>query len=276
MPRPLLYESHLHTPLCRHAVGLPGEYAAEAERKNLRGIIVTCHNPIPNGYSARVRMREEQFDEYLAMVAAARAEWNGRIDVRLGLECDFAPGLEADVEKLLRRAEFHHVLGSVHTQVPEYRGRYFSGDFHAYQQTYFEHLALAAETRLFDTLSHPDLVKNESPAEWNLARIFPDVLRALDRIAATRTAMELNTSGLYKAIPEMNPGPEILREMQKRGIPVVIGADAHVPHRVGDQYPMALRLLRKAGYENVSFFLGRQRQEISIASALASLTVLGE
>jgi histidinol-phosphatase (PHP family) len=268
MPSPLLYESHMHTTLCKHSHGEPEEYAEEAERKNLRGMIVTCHNPIPNGYSAHVRMREDQFNEYLALVERARAAWVGRVDVRLGMECDFAPGLEADVEKLLQRAAFHHVLGSVHTQVKEYRERFFTGDWLAYQQTYFEHLALAAETKLFDTLAHPDLVKNERPNEWILNRIFPDILRALDRIAATGTAMELNTSGLLKSIPEMNPGPEILVEMRKRDIPVVLGADAHRPHRAGAEYPMALQA---AGYETVSFFLERKRQEIPLATALASL-----
>ena len=271
MPEPLLYESHLHTPLCRHAVGEPGEYAAEAERKNFRGIIVTCHNPIPGGYSANVRMREDQFDEYIALVAHARAAWNGRVDVRLGIECDFAPGLEPGVEKLLGRATFHHVLGSVHTQVQEYRDRYQTGTWFEYQQTYFHHLALAAETGLFDTISHPDLVKNQAPGEWILNRIWPDIQRALDRIAAAGTAMELNTSGLLKAIPEMNPGPEILAAMRRRGIPVVLGADAHIPRRVGSEYPLALRMLQGAGYENVSFFLDRQRQEVPITAALASL-----
>ncbi|HEX8372174.1 MAG TPA: histidinol-phosphatase HisJ family protein [Chthoniobacterales bacterium] len=271
MPEPLLYESHLHTPLCRHAVGEPEEYAAEAERKNLRGIIVTCHNPVPGGYSANVRMREDQFEDYLAMVSRARDAWSGRVDVRLGIECDFAPGLEAGVETLLGRAEFHHVLGSVHTQVKEYRARYQTGTWLEYQQTYFQHLAMASETGLFDTISHPDLVKNQAPHEWDLTRILPDVQRALDRVAATGVAMELNTSGLLKAIPEMNPGPEILAQMQQRGIPVVLGADAHIPHRVGADYPLALRALQSVGYGTVNFFLNRQRKEVNITEALASL-----
>ena len=271
MSEPLLYESHMHTPLCRHALGEPEEYAAEAERKNLRGIIVTCHNPIPLGYSAHVRMREDQFEEYLALVDRARQAWVGRVDVRLGLECDFAPGLEDNVEKLLARAEFHYVLGSVHTQVKEYRSWYLTGSWLEYQQTYFVHLAMAAETGLFDTISHPDLVKNEAPREWILSRILPDIQRALDRIADAGTAMELNTSGLLKSIPEMNPGPEILAEMAKRNIPVVIGADAHRPHRAGDNFHLALQMLQTAGYEKVSFFLNRTRHEVAILDALASL-----
>jgi hypothetical protein len=54
-------------------------------------------------------------------------------------------------------------------------------------------------------------------------------------------------------------------------IPVVIGADAHTPHRVADRYGDALRLLRTAGYTEVSFFLDRKRQTVAITDALASL-----
>lgn len=271
MPEPLLYESHLHTPLCRHAAGEPGEYAALAEARGLKGIIVTCHNPIPGGYSASVRMRPDQFDEYVAMVAAARDAWTSRVDVRLGIECDYAPGMEPWLEELLGKAEFHHVLGSVHPQVGEYRKRWFTGDPKAYQRLYFEHLAMAAESGFFDTLAHPDLVKNEAPDAWDFEELLDSILASLDRIAAAGTAMELNTSGLYKALPEMNPGPRQLREMRLRSIPVVLGADAHVPSRVADRYGDALDLLAEAGYQTVSLFLHRKRHEIPIATAKASL-----
>jgi histidinol-phosphatase (PHP family) len=60
--------------------------------------------------------------------------------------------------------------------------------------------------------------------------------------------------------------------MRERNIPVVIGADAHCPERVGDRYAEALRLLQAAGYEEVSIVLDRQRQSLPIPVALASLS----
>lgn len=261
----------MHTPLCNHSVGLPGEYAAIAERRRLKGIIVTCHAPMPGGYSADVRMRPEELEEYMALVADASRDWEGRVDIRLGLESEYVPGYEKWVEQLHGRASFHHVLGSVHCQVKEYVAAYFTGSWLDFQRTYFRHLAEAAETGLFDTLSHPDLVKNQAPDEWQLDRIMDDIRRVLDRIARAGTAMELNTSGLNKTIPEMNPGMVILREMSLRGIPVVIGADAHTPKRVADRFDDALRMLQEAGYSEVSFFLDRKRQTVPIPTALASL-----
>lgn len=271
MSAPVLYESHCHTPLCKHSVGEPELFAHQAERRGLRGVIVTCHCPLPDGYSADVRMAPEEFPAYLDLVARAREAWAGRVDVRLGLESDFYPGVEPWLEKLHARAPLHHVLGSVHYQIAPYRDRYFTGDVFAYQQTYFDHLAQAAESGLFDTLAHPDLVKNEDPAGWDFARIQPHIARALDRIAATGVAMELNTSGLKKALPEMNPSLAQLALMRERGIPVVLGADAHRPSRVGDRYEEALGMLKSVGYSEVSFFLDRQRRTVPLATALASL-----
>lgn len=272
MSERLVYESHSHTPLCKHAHGWPTEYAAVAEKRGLRGLIVTCHNPMPNGFSAHVRMSPEQFDEYVQLVADTRAEWEGRVDVRLGLEADYFVGYEDFVERQLASADFHYVLGSVHPQIAEFRNAHWNDDPVGFQRIYFENLAASAETKLFDCLAHPDLVKNETVNDWDVAAIMDDViLPALDRIAETGVAMELNTSGRNKRIPQMNPCPEMLVAMRERGIPVVLGADAHVPDRVADRYEEALDLLQSCGYERVSYFLERTRRELSIADARGSL-----
>lgn len=271
MSAPLLYESHCHTPLCQHAIGEPAEYAAMAELRGLKGIIFTDHCPLPDRISADVRMRPEEYDRYVQMIAETREEFAGRVDVRLGLESDYYPGVEPWLERLHAKVPLNHVLGSVHPQVSHYRLHYFHGDPFAYQQIYFAHLAEAAETKLFDTLAHPDLVKNEAPDHWELTRIRPYIEQALDRIADTGVAMELNTSGVNKAIREMNPGPMILEMIRERGIPIVIGADAHRPSRVADGYATAMRQLQGIGFTEISFFLNRQRQSVPIAEALTSL-----
>ena len=271
MSAPLLYESHCHTPLCKHAIGSPSDYAAVAEARGLKGLIVTCHAPLPDGLGIDHRMAPEEFDRYVDLVARAREEFAGRVDVRLGLESDYFPGVEDWAAKLHARVPLHHVLGSVHMQVSFYKARYYRGDAFAYQQIYFEHLAESAETGLFDTLAHPDLVKNEAPHEWHFPRIRPHIERALDRIARTGVAMELNTSGLNKLLPEMNPGAAMLALIRARGIPIVLGADAHRPARVADRYEQALTLLADLGFTSISLFLERRRREIPLADALASL-----
>ena len=268
----MVYETHMHTPLCKHAKGRPEDYAEVALQKGLKGITVTCHAPLPPDCSPGVRMSPEQWPEYVEMVESCRERYEGRLDVLLGLESDFVPGLEPWLEKLHARADLHYVLGSVHPQTQEYKLRYLDTDhWDRFHEQYFTSLAEAAETGLFDCLAHPDLVKNYGTEFWSLELRLPHILRCLDRIAATGIAMELNTSGLQKAVPEMNPNPSMLRAMRERGIPVVVGADAHEPGRVAGDYPRAMELLALCGYDSIRMFRERKAIDLPLAAALESL-----
>lgn len=252
-------------------MGDPVEYAAAAFERGLKGIHVTCHNPMPDGFSHHVRMSESEFDRYEELVAIAADEFRGRVDVCLGLEADFFEGHEAYLERQLASKDFQFVLGSVHPQIGEFRQRYWQDDLHEVQSVYFDLLAKSAETGLFDSLAHPDLIKNFTAEAWDEAKSLEFIRPALDRIAKTGVAMELNTSGLLKTIPEMNPFPNMLREMNERDIPITLGADAHKPSRVADKYVEAMELLLDVGYQEVNFFVNRKRQTVPISAAIESL-----
>lgn len=267
----LFYDSHMHTPLCKHAWGEPEEYAQQAVKAGLKGIIFTCHCPMPNGFWPTVRMSESEFDTYLAIVQRAADAFKGKLDIRLGIESEYFPGCEEYISALHQRADFHYVLGAVHWQAKEYLNKFETGTIENFRRTYFEHLAKSAESGLYDALAHPDLVKNYHPDSWCFAIVKNTVSTVLDRIAATGVAMELNTSGLNKSYSEMNPGIEMLRMMADRKIPVVLGSDSHRPVRVGEHFVTALNHLTEAGYENVSYFLNRQRIDLPISDVLASL-----
>lgn len=267
----LFYDSHMHTPLCKHAWGEPEEYAQQALKAGLKGIIFTCHCPMPNGFWPTVRMSESEFDTYVELVQRAADAFKGKLDIRLGIESEYFPGCEEYIANLHKRADFHYVLGAVHWQAKEYLNKFETGTIENFRRTYFEHLAKSAESGLYDSLAHPDLVKNYHPDSWCFAIVKNTVAAALDRIAATGVAMELNTSGLNKSYSEMNPGNEMLRMMADRKIPIVLGSDSHRAVRVGEHFVTALNHLTEAGYENVSYFLNRQRIDLPISEVLASL-----
>ncbi|WFB36412.1 histidinol-phosphatase [Kiritimatiellota bacterium B12222] len=267
----MLYETHMHTILCKHAIGSLDLYAEQAVARGLKGMTVTCHCPLPDGMSSNVRMAPEQWDEYVSSIRECANTWKGQLDVRVGLESDYLPGLEGWLAELHAREPLNYVLGSVHPQIQEYKDLYFKGDWPAYHRQYFLSLVETAESGLFDSLSHPDLVKNYGSEEWDLPGIMDHIRRCLDRIAATGIAMELNTSGLHKTIPEMNPSPSILKEMNKRGIPVILGADAHQPERVAAHFEEALDLVEEAGYTTTCIFMDRQPVEIPIVDSRKSL-----
>lgn len=261
-----MYDSHMHSPLCKHARGPLSAYAERAEKVGLRGITFTCHSPMPVGWDSASRMSLAQLPQYVDMVEKTRADFAGRVEVRLGLESDYFPGLEGWIADIHQRADFSYILGSVHALTKEFKARYLTGSTRlAYETSYFENLASAAESGLYDCLSHPDIVKIAHPKQYDVADHLDTIRRVLDRIARTGIAMELNTSGLNKPYPEMNPGAVMLREMALRGIPVVIGSDSHDAHRVGADFDQALANLQDAGYETVSYFIDREPYELAIS-----------
>src|SRR3954467_15857855 len=100
-------------------------------------------------------------DAYVDAVAKARARG---LPVKLGLEVDFVPGREDETRSLLAPYPWDYLLGSVHflgelgVDGAEPRLLDVVGVEEAWR-LYFETLGAAARSRLFDALSHPDLVK---------------------------------------------------------------------------------------------------------------------
>ena len=197
-------------------------------------------------------------EQYVDAVVHARERG---LPVKLGLEVDYVPGREDETRALLAPYPWDYLLGSVHFV----DGLGVDGEPRLVEEVgvegawgrYFDTLGRAARSGLFDSLSHPDLVK-----------IFGDRVEAFDyseiadEIAAAGVAVEVSTAGLRKPVGELYPHPDFLGACRERGVPVTTGSDAHSPNVVGRDFDRARALLRSAGYETVTVFERRQpRQE---------------
>ncbi len=187
--------------------------------------------------------------------------------LRLGIELDFVPGAEAASAKLLESRGFDYVVGSVHfidagaVDMNDY-GAWLSGqDPDQIWHSYFETLAAAARSGLFDILAHPDLVKL-----WGSARPGPQrdprtyYEPAVEAIAEAGVAVEVSTAGLRKPVGEIYPAPEFARMCAEAGAAFALSSDAHAPEQVGDSYGAALELLESIGVGEICVFEGRSRR----------------
>jgi histidinol-phosphatase (PHP family) len=183
------------------------------------------------------------------------------LPVKLGLEVDYVPGREEETRALLAPYPWDYLLGSIHfigSDAVDGRPRLVDavGVEEAWRR-YFELLARAAASGLFDALSHPDLVK-----------VFGDHVPGFDyepvaeAIAAGGVAMEVSTGGLRKPVAELYPDPRLLVACRERDVPVTLASDAHVPALVGRDFDRALELLRSAGYETITIFERRQSRQV--------------
>jgi histidinol-phosphatase (PHP family) len=197
-------------------------------------------------------------DAYVDAVLQARERG---LPVKLGLEVDYVPGREDETRALLAPYPWDYLLGSVHF----IDGLGVDGaprlvDEVGVDETwrrYFEMLARAARSGLFDSLSHPDLAKvfGDRPATFDYTEIA-------DAIAESGVAVEVSTAGLRKPVGELYPHPDLLAACRQRGVPVTTASDAHVPSLVGRDFGLARELMRSAGYETITVFERRRaRQE---------------
>ncbi|HEX2863000.1 MAG TPA: histidinol-phosphatase HisJ family protein [Deinococcales bacterium] len=259
-----MWDSHMHTPLCRHATGKPLDYALAASAKGLTGITMTDHCPMPAWFDAGYRMTAEQLPLYLDLVAEAASGVAGRLDVRLGMELDFHPGTERHVGRLAESLPLDYALGSIHYigawpfDNPDFAFEFDERDLTGVYADYYALVEAAAASCLFDAIGHLDLPKKFGHAMP--AGALPHALRALDAIAANGLALDVNSAGYRKPAGEVYPSPGLLAEARSRGIPVVLGSDAHAPTDVGRDFERSVATLREAGYTSAVVFRGRKSE----------------
>ncbi|MDX6632585.1 MAG: histidinol-phosphatase family [Solirubrobacterales bacterium] len=189
--------------------------------------------------------------------------------LKLGLETDFIPGAEDRTASLLAARDFDYVVGSVHF-IGEGDGAVdhegwdvwrSGGDPDEVWRRYFEALAEAARSGLFDILAHPDLVK-----VWGSARPQPERdLRhyyepAIEAIAESGIAVEVSTAGLRKPVGEIYPDPVFAALCVEAGAPFALSSDAHRPEDVGYEYARAVEFLEGLGVTEICVFERRERR----------------
>ena len=262
-----MYDSHLHTPLCKHAKGAPEAYLEAARRQGLLGLVFTDHSPMPPWYDPESRMELGALPFYLATLERLR-EAAGELYLGIGLEADYHPGTERFVKRLLEAYPYDYVIGSVHFiggwgfDNPLYVEEFEWRELREVYRDYFHLVIAAAKSGLFDAIGHLDLPKkfDHVPAEGYL-----DLAEeALKVIAAEGLALDVNTAGWRKPVGELYPSPPILVRARELGIPVVLGSDAHAPEEVGHRFRDAVRVLKEAGYAEAVVYKGRKPEAVPL------------
>lgn len=256
-----LVSQHNHTNLTGHGEGSIGELAAWAHRVGMKNIAVTEHYPLsadfdPDNY---ISMPRSALEHYRRDVLSQR-ELYPDMEVVLGCELDW---LGSDEDRTFAPDEFDCfdlIIGSVHFvdawpfDDPAQRGHWDELGPDAIWRRYFEIWCEAVTSSApFTVMAHPDLVKkfNIYPS-FDPQRLYRE---AAEAARAGGRMVEVNTSGNYYLCKEMYPNEGLLREFNRAGIPVTIGADAHTPMHVNRDIMEGYRLMYDAGYREVTVVL---------------------
>jgi histidinol-phosphatase (PHP family) len=263
-----LTDYHVHTKRCGHAFGEMAEYVAQARTQGLPEIGFSDHLYVywlpADRRDPELAMAAHELDEYVEDVFRLRRD-NPDLTIRLAIEADYIEGHEDELRRVLGGYPWDYVLGSVHFvgdwgfDDERYLQRFEEWDLDALYERYFGLVVRAAETGLFDSMAHPDLVKkfgHRPAASFDLGPLYQRVAAAFQRAGV---CVEVNTAGLRKPCAEIYPTLELLRACQRLGVPATIGSDAHQPDQVGLFFDQGVAHLRAAGYESIIAFQARDR-----------------
>jgi histidinol-phosphatase (PHP family) len=229
-------------------------YCEVAGRRGIRQMGITEHD----------RYLE---DIDLAAFQEAR-ELSRDVELRLGIEIDFVPGKEEEMDRFAKALPYDYVIGSVHrvggeeVDHPDHKEIYDRWDTYDLYEAYYENVRKAALSRRFDVLGHPDLIK--------IFRRFPDrditsmLEETADAVAESGIVVDVNSAGLRKPIGEIYPSRNFLEMFYRRGVPVILSSDAHAPQEVAAGYERSLELVHDVGYREVVIFKNGERGTLAL------------
>ncbi|NLJ85970.1 MAG: histidinol-phosphatase HisJ family protein [Firmicutes bacterium] len=198
-------------------------------------------------------------DDYVNLIQTGKDRgWS----LKLGLEMDYIPGKEREIAEIIAAYPWDYVLGSVH-----FLGQWgfdFSPevgwpdkDVNSAYEAYFSALIAATRSGLFDSITHPDLIKifGHEPS-IPLEPFYDAMVTALAEVDA---CVEINSAGLRKPVGVIYPHPDFLRRCLEANVPITLACDAHYPEDVGRDLDAAIHLARSVGYTHVATFANRRR-----------------
>ena len=248
------FDYHSHHWRCGHARGEMRDYIESAVVAGMVEFGVSDHGPAyfleGDHPKPSTQMGLGELPYYFAQACALREEYRDRITVKVGVEADFVPGCEEALARLLDAHAFDYVLGSVHYSLGRNvfdRGRWAEESADAVYRDYYKQIGQAADSGLFDTLSHLTVVEAFGPPirPALAAELYP---RVADAVAASGCLVEVNTSG-YRKMGGDDPFPnrKMLSLLIERGVPLTFGSDCHKPEEVGFGRDRVLATLRALG-----------------------------
>lgn len=267
----MLIDYHTHLERGPYTLEYLGHFVSMARRQGVEEICITEHGHsfyeswhlLDNDWPLKLNRRH--LSDYIELINAAKTRgW----PVRLGLEMDYISSTREETARFLTQNTFDFVLGSVHWvdgfgfDNPEWIEEWEHRSVDELYRRYFTLLREAVESKMFDAIAHPDVIKifGHRPTfcltgEYGL---LAECLRDND------VCLEVSTAGWRKPVNELYPHLDLLRLCLAHGVKLTLASDAHEPKHVGFGYARAVPILRELGVKELSTFSGRKFKAVQL------------
>lgn len=275
---------HTHTFYC-DGKNSPEEMILAAIDNGFNSLGISSHGPVLEETDWNIR--HDKIEEYIALVNGLKDKYKDKIEIFLGMELDYIPGIGFTKlsKSLIERLDYYigsvHYLGTFNDGVMwtvDYtidellRGieESFQGNNREAVEAYYKLISEMAEKFQPPIIGHLDLFKKNNKDN----KIFDEredwyieaVEKCLDVIKDTSSAIEINTGGIARNYTdEQYPSTFILKMIQERNIPIIISSDAHSTDAIFCKIDDMYKLIQKIAFEEVLYLSknGWKKQKIN-------------
>lgn len=267
----MLIDYHTHLERGPYTIDYLRQFVDTAARRGIGEVCFTehghffheSHSLLNNPWSHSIPRRH--LADYIELVRQAKGMG---LPVKLGIEMDYIPQTKEAIGRFLAAQPFDFVLGSVHWvdgfgfDNPEWLHEWDKRNVDELYCRYFELLCEAVESKMFDSIAHPDVIKifGHRPS-FSLHQQYKLLAEAL---ADNRVCLEISTAGWRKPVNELYPHLDLLKVCVHYGVSFTLASDAHEPEHVGFEFGRATALLGELGVRKLAAFTDRRLALITI------------
>jgi histidinol-phosphatase (PHP family) len=263
---------HTHTAYC------DGKYSAEdmilaAINSKFQSIGISTHGP--TSFVSDWNIQAGRVENYMEEIANLKEKYKNQIDVFLGMELDYIPGIGFDEmsRSLIERLDYY--IGSVHylgyfkngimwtvdynlEELTQGINESFGGNARLAVESYYDVISEMAISYQPPIIGHLDLFKKnnknnvlfDEKEEWYVKAVE----KCLKAIKNTSCSIEINTGGIARGYTkEQYPSTFILKMIKDMGIPVVINSDAHTVEGIDCKFDEMYKLVRELGFNSLNY-----------------------
>ncbi len=239
------------------------QMVASAAFKGIGEIGISDHVSLnPVGWALPI----DKIDHMVKRVQSVQAANNKGVTIKFGVEMDYFPDKEKEIQETLAKLPIDYVIGSVHfiddwnfdTDIAPYD----TLDIDNFYKQYFRLVQQSAKSGLFDIIGHCDLAKKFAYyPSFSLHKLYDETAKVFKD---SGVVVEINTSGRIKPCNEFYPSANFLERLAFYKVPLTLGSDAHVEQNVGQFFDDAIAEIKALGYKDIVRFTKRKREMVRI------------
>lgn len=223
------------------------EFVSRAVELGFDEIVFTDHMPFSVTGDEHDRIPAGMVSDYCREVSALRERYADKIRILTGIEIDYRKDCVPEIRDVLSAGHFDIVLGSTHLDIKGFGVPFHKLTRGEFAGMVFENYLTAAESGLFDVITHLDIYRwiFEAPERFPLKddgytpAVHEGLLRRIFKtMEKGGISLEFNAAPYHKGFGEAGAYPawDILRIAADYKLNYTYGSDAHTAHHVGFAY----------------------------------------